>query len=70
MLNPEVESYIKSSYSWTRLPSNVKQTLGNVEKNWERCVSDYCIKNQLRFKGTSFLFGFLCIPYVFTLMIR
>lgn len=51
MLNPEVEFHIKNSYTWTKLPNNVKQTLGNVEKNWEKCVSDYCIKNQFRFKG-------------------
>jgi hypothetical protein len=52
MLNPEVEFHIKNSYSWSKLPSSVKQTLGNVEKNWGKSVSDYCIKNQFRFKGS------------------
>ena len=52
MLNPEVEFHIKNSFCWSKLPSSVKQTLGNVEKNWEKSVSDYCIKNQFRFKGS------------------
>ncbi|XP_057314179.1 protein FAM91A1-like isoform X2 [Hydractinia symbiolongicarpus] len=52
MMNPEVEAHIKNQYTWVRLPASVKQTLGNTEKNWDKCVSDYCIKNQFRFKGS------------------
>eukprot|EP00111_Clytia_hemisphaerica_P023891 TCONS_00070365-protein len=50
MMNPEVESHIKNNFLWTNLPANVKQTLGNNKANWDKSVSDYCIKNQFRYK--------------------
>ena len=54
MMNQEVEQHIKDNYSWAKLPPNVKQALGNSEKNWAKSVSDYSIKNQLRFKGSYY----------------
>ncbi|XP_002155306.4 protein FAM91A1 isoform X1 [Hydra vulgaris] len=50
MMNPEIEAHIKNNNSWSKLPQSVKQTLGNNEQNWAKCVSDYSIRNQYRFK--------------------
>jgi len=52
MMSSEVIAHIKNNYTWSKLPKSVQQTLGNTESNWDKCVSDYCIKNQYRFKGS------------------
>ncbi|XP_003729294.2 protein FAM91A1 isoform X1 [Strongylocentrotus purpuratus] len=50
-MNSEVEFHIRNNYPWGKLPANIKQLLGHSPKEYEKCVSGYSIKNQLRFKG-------------------
>ncbi|XP_065061970.1 protein FAM91A1-like [Rhopilema esculentum] len=51
MLNAEVETHIKQNCQWTKLPQSIKQTLGNNPKHYDKCVIEYSVKNQLRYKG-------------------
>ncbi|KAL1132046.1 hypothetical protein AAG570_011654 [Ranatra chinensis] len=50
-MNGEVEVNIRQNVSWHRLPSNVKQSLGNSQKEYEKAIVNFSIKNQLRFRG-------------------
>jgi len=51
MLNSDVELQIKNNCPWVKLPQSIKQTLGNNSRHYDKCVFDYSIKNQLRYKG-------------------
>ncbi len=51
-MNPEIENQIRNKVCWAKLPSNVKGLIGNSQKEYERAISSYCIKNQLRFKNS------------------
>ncbi|XP_013401437.1 protein FAM91A1 [Lingula anatina] len=50
-MNADVEFHIRHNYPWTKLPLNIKQVLGNSQKEYDKEVVKYSIKNQLRFKG-------------------
>ncbi|EDO47478.1 predicted protein [Nematostella vectensis] len=50
-LNADVEFHIRHNYPWSRIPASVKQTLGNSQREWEKCVFDYSVRNQLRYRG-------------------
>ncbi|XP_067004494.2 protein FAM91A1 [Anabrus simplex] len=50
-MNSEVEFHIRQNYPWTKLPANVKQSLGNSQKEYEKCIVNFSIKNQLRYRG-------------------
>ncbi|XP_071964356.1 protein FAM91A1-like [Antedon mediterranea] len=50
-MNTEVENCIRNSYQYIKLPANVKQTLGNSSKEYEKQVVNFSIKNQLRYRG-------------------
>nr|XP_006000869.1 PREDICTED: protein FAM91A1 isoform X2 [Latimeria chalumnae] len=50
-MNIDVEFHIRQNYSWTKLPTNVKQSLGNSQKEYEKHVCLYSIRNQLRFRS-------------------
>ncbi|XP_015754940.1 PREDICTED: protein FAM91A1-like [Acropora digitifera] len=50
-LNADVEFHILHNYPWAKLPSNIKQSLFNSQKEWEKCVFDYSVRNQLRYRG-------------------
>mmetsp|Transcript_12378 Transcript_12378/g.31660 ORF Transcript_12378/g.31660 Transcript_12378/m.31660 type:complete len:856 (-) Transcript_12378:2026-4593(-) len=45
-----IEPYILQNFSFDRLPSSVKQVLGNSEKQWDSAVLDYSLSHQLRWK--------------------
>eukprot|EP00038_Savillea_parva_P007613 m.171377 g.171377 ORF g.171377 m.171377 type:complete len:824 (-) comp13368_c0_seq1:139-2610(-) len=45
-----IEPYILQNFSFERLPSSVKQALGNSEKQWDSAVLDYSLSHQLRWK--------------------
>ncbi|KAK3746262.1 hypothetical protein QZH41_016510 [Actinostola sp. cb2023] len=49
--NADLEFHIRQNYPWSRLPASVKQTLGNSQKEWEKSVFEYSVKNQLRYRG-------------------
>ncbi|XP_077991150.1 protein FAM91A1-like [Glandiceps talaboti] len=50
-MNVEVEFHISHNYPWAKLPANTRQLLGNSQKEYEKCIYNYSVKNQLRFKG-------------------
>lgn len=50
-MNSEVEFHIRQNYPWSKLPANVKQSLGNSQKEYEKCIVNFSIKNQLRYRG-------------------
>ncbi|XP_074640527.1 protein FAM91A1-like [Tubulanus polymorphus] len=51
MMNTDVEFHIRHHYTWNKLPANVKQVLGNSQREYEKAVVSLSVKNQLRYKG-------------------
>ncbi|KAM4704819.1 protein FAM91A1 [Rhinophrynus dorsalis] len=49
-MNIDVEFHIRQNYPWAKLPANVKQSLGNSQKEYEKHVILYSIRNQLRYR--------------------
>ncbi|XP_060576810.1 protein FAM91A1-like, partial [Ruditapes philippinarum] len=49
-MNADVENHIRQNHSWSKLPANVKQILGNSQKEYEKAVVQFSVNNQLRFK--------------------
>ncbi|XP_046858487.1 protein FAM91A1-like [Xenia sp. Carnegie-2017] len=47
----DLEFHIRNNYPWSKLPPSVKQSLGNNQREWERNVLEFSVKNQLRYKG-------------------
>lgn len=45
------ENHIRQNHAWSKLPANVKQTYGNSQREYEKNVVSFSVKNQLRFKG-------------------
>ncbi|XP_068431956.1 protein FAM91A1 isoform X2 [Clinocottus analis] len=50
-MNTDVEFHIRQNYPWTKLPANVKQSVGNSQREYEKHVLLYSIRNQLRFRN-------------------
>ncbi|KAG2467107.1 protein FAM91A1 isoform X1 [Polypterus senegalus] len=50
-MNTDVEFHIRQNYPWTKLPANVKQSLGNSQREYDKQVLLYSIQNQLRFRN-------------------
>ncbi|CAH1109255.1 unnamed protein product [Psylliodes chrysocephalus] len=50
-MNAEIEENIRKKIPWPQLPSHIKQILSNSPKEYDRCVVNFSIKNQLRYRG-------------------
>lgn len=50
IMNIDVEFHIRHNYPWSKLPTNVKQSLGN-SREYEKQVVLYSIRNQLRYRN-------------------
>ncbi|KAK6188765.1 hypothetical protein SNE40_004877 [Patella caerulea] len=50
-MNADVEKHIRQNHQWSILPANVKQSLGNTQREYEKAITSFSVKNQLRFKG-------------------
>lgn len=50
-MNSEVECYIRTNVTWNKLPESIKQQLGHSQKEYEKGVVTFSVKNQIRFKG-------------------
>ncbi|KAM7294169.1 protein FAM91A1 isoform X1 [Ixodes scapularis] len=50
-MSADIESFISKNCPWGKLPDSAKLLLGNSEKEYEKSVLQYSIKNQLRFRG-------------------
>lgn len=51
MTDKDVEHYIRENIVWTRLPTDIRAVLGNSQREYDKLVLEYSIKNQLRYKG-------------------
>ncbi|XP_047514162.1 protein FAM91A1 isoform X1 [Pieris napi] len=51
-MEDEINECIRKKIQWTQLPGNVKKLLNDSPKEYERCILDFSIKNQLRFRGS------------------
>jgi len=49
--NAEIDGYIRTKTSWDSLPAIVQQQLGNSNKEYEKSIVQFSIKNQLRYRG-------------------
>ncbi|XP_045160177.2 protein FAM91A1-like [Mercenaria mercenaria] len=49
-MNADVENHIRQNHVWSKLPANVKQVLGNSQKEYEKAVVQFSVNNQLRYK--------------------
>ncbi|XP_055319685.1 protein FAM91A1 [Sitodiplosis mosellana] len=47
----EIEECVRNNVTWQKLPIHLKQVLKSSEKDYERLLFNYSLKNQLRFKG-------------------
>lgn len=54
-----MERYIRQNVVWSRLPEEIRIVLGSSQREYDKLVLEYSIKNQLRYKGnigtTTFL---------------
>lgn len=50
-MNSDVETFVRQGIPWQKLPTTIKQLLGNTEKEYNKCIIQFSIKNQLRFRG-------------------
>ncbi|XP_007488352.1 protein FAM91A1 isoform X2 [Monodelphis domestica] len=50
-MNIDVEFHIRHNYPWSKLPANVRQGLGNSQREYEKQVVLYSIRNQLRYRN-------------------
>ncbi|XP_037089725.1 protein FAM91A1-like [Pollicipes pollicipes] len=50
-MDDNIEKLVLQGCSWARLPTHVKEYLGQSQKEYEKHVLDVSIKNQLRHKG-------------------
>ncbi|XP_034981124.2 protein FAM91A1 [Zootoca vivipara] len=50
-MNVDVEFHIRHNYPWARLPASIKQGLGNSQRDYEKQVVLYSIRNQLRYRN-------------------
>uniref|UniRef100_A0A4W4F2Q8 FAM91 N-terminal domain-containing protein n=1 Tax=Electrophorus electricus TaxID=8005 RepID=A0A4W4F2Q8_ELEEL len=50
-MNTDVEFHIRQNYPWNKLPANVKQSLGNSQREYDKHVLLYSIRNQLRYRN-------------------
>ena len=51
-MNPHVESYIQKNIPWSQLPVSVQHQLGNSQKEYDKCVVTFSVRNQVRFRGS------------------
>ncbi|XP_046670093.1 LOW QUALITY PROTEIN: protein FAM91A1 [Homalodisca vitripennis] len=50
-MSNDVELFIRQNTAWQKLPSNIKQSLGNSQKEYEKYIVNFSVKNQLRYRG-------------------
>jgi len=50
-LNSEIEDFIRKKVAWDSLPANIQQQLGNSSKEYDKSISQFSIRNQLRYRG-------------------
>lgn len=51
-----MEQFIRQNVVWTKLPEEVRIVLGNSQREYDKLILEYSIKNQLRYKGNIGMF--------------
>ncbi|VDK68842.1 unnamed protein product [Litomosoides sigmodontis] len=51
MTDKDVDQYIRKNIVWSKLPQEIQIVLGNSQREYDKLVLEYSIKNQLRYKG-------------------
>ena len=51
MLNETIESFIASNTLYNELPHDVQTVLGNSQREYDKRVVEYSVRNQLKHKG-------------------
>nr|CDQ02908.1 Bm3808, isoform b [Brugia malayi] len=51
MTDKDVDQYIRQNIVWSKLPQEIRIVLGNSQREYDKLVLEYSIKNQLRYKG-------------------
>jgi hypothetical protein len=46
----EVENAIRKNITWAKLPDELRIVLGGSQREYEKRILDYSIRNQLRYK--------------------
>ena len=61
-MNNDIEFHIQKNYPWSKIPPTVKQSIGNSQREYDKLVVAFSIKNQLRYKVTclAMLAGLFC----------
>lgn len=59
MLSDNVENAIRNNIVWSKLPDNLRVILGDSQREYEKRIVDYSIRNQLRYKDNIGLFNML-----------
>src|SRR3569623_1963747 len=52
MSSDEVDKAIQRNIPWNKLPEELKIILGNSQREYDKRVLDFSIKNQIRYKGS------------------
>lgn len=52
MSSDEVDRSIQRNIPWAKLPEELKIVLGNSQREYDKRVLDFSIKNQIRYKGS------------------
>lgn len=52
MSSDEVDRSIQKNIPWSKLPEELKIILGNSQREYDKRVLDFSIKNQVRYKGS------------------
>ena len=47
----DVDSCIRENIPWAKLPEDIRARLGNANREYDKMILEYSIKNQLRYKG-------------------
>ncbi|XP_076066785.1 protein FAM91A1 isoform X2 [Oratosquilla oratoria] len=50
-MSSDVETFIAQNCPWEKLPIEIKQLLGNSQKEYEKHVTEYSVKTQQRYRG-------------------
>lgn len=50
MTSDEVENAIRRNITWAKLSEEMRTLLGNSQREYEKRILDYSIRNQLRYK--------------------
>lgn len=60
MSSEDVEQFIRQNVLWSKLPEEVRIVLGSSQREYDKLVLEYSIKNQLRYKGNIGSFQIYC----------